>query len=104
MAPTITELHIHTDESGRINVPPEYRSNATYGPAVKALEVELYSEGVISNDRIAAFLNAAGHGQLGLSERIVYRFCNPAKGNEPGTERVDCPGNGGISSEQDCRF
>ena len=28
------------------------------------------------NDQIAAFPNAAGHGQLGLSDGSVYRFCN----------------------------
>lgn len=41
---------------------------------VKALSVSLYSEGVMSNDRIAAFLNAAGDGELGLSEGSVYAF------------------------------
>ena len=75
VAPLITELHIYADEAGRFHVPLEYRSDVTYGPNVKALSVELYSEGVISNDRIAAFLNAAGHGQLGLSDGSVYRFC-----------------------------
>ena len=30
------------------------------------------SEGVMSNDRIAAFLNAAGNGELGLSAGSVY--------------------------------
>ena len=75
VAPLITELHIYADEAGRFHVPHEYRSDVTYGPNVKALSVELYSEGVMSNDRIATFLNAAGYGQLGLSDGSVYRFC-----------------------------
>lgn len=75
VAPFITELHIYADEAGRFHIPLEYRSDVTYGPNVKALSVELYSEGVMSNDRIAAFLKAAGHGQLGLSDGSIYRFC-----------------------------
>lgn len=52
----------------------------TYGTNVKALAVALYSEGVMSNDRIAAFLNAVSDDGLGLSEGSVYGFCKkPAK-------------------------
>ncbi len=47
----------------------------TYGANVKALAVSLYSEGVMSNDRIAFFLNAASNGELELSEGSVYSFC-----------------------------
>lgn len=75
VAPLITELHIYADEAGRFHVPLEYRSDVTYGPNVKALSVELYREGVMSNDRSAAFLNAAGNGQLGLSDGSIYHFC-----------------------------
>lgn len=73
--PVITEIHIYADERGRFNVPPEYRSDVTYGADVKALVVSLYSEGVMSNDRIAAFLNAASNDELALSEGSVYGFC-----------------------------
>lgn len=75
VVPLITELHIHAGEDGKFLIPPEYRSDVTYGPNVKALSVALYSEGVMSNDRIAAFLNAAGNGELGLSAGSIYRFC-----------------------------
>lgn len=73
--PVITEVRIYADQSGKIRIPPEYRSDVTYGPDVKALAVSLYSEGVMSNDRIASFLNAAGNGELKLSEGSVYGFC-----------------------------
>ena len=53
----------------------QYLDDVTYGENVKALAVSLYSEGVMSNDRIAAFLNAAGNGELDLSEGSVYGFC-----------------------------
>lgn len=75
VAPLITEIRIHADREGKFTIPPEYRSDITYGPTVKALAVDLYSEGVMSNDRIASFLNAAGNGELGLSDGSVYRFC-----------------------------
>lgn len=52
-----------------------------YGTTVKALSTVLYSEGVMSNDRIAAFLNAAGNGELGLSAGSVYGFCRKFASN-----------------------
>ena len=71
----ITEIRIYADERGKIHIPPEYRSDVIYGANVKALAVSLYSEGVMSNDRIAFFLNAASNGELELSEGSVYSFC-----------------------------
>lgn len=71
----ITEVRIYADKDGNIPIPPECRSDVVYGANVKALAVALYSEGVMSNDRIAAFLNAAGGDALGLSEGSVYSFC-----------------------------
>ena len=73
--PVITEIRIYADETGNIHIPQEYRSDVTYGTTVKALAVALYSEGVMSNDRIASFLNAASNGELELSEGSVYGFC-----------------------------
>ena len=73
--PVITEIRIDADENGNIRIPLEYRSDVTYGAAIKALAVSLYREGVMSNDRIVSFLNAAGNGELELSEGSVYGFC-----------------------------
>ena len=73
--PVITEIRIYADEDGVLRIPAKYYSDVTYGANVKALAVSLYSEGVMSNDRIAAFLNAAGNGELGLSEGSIYGFC-----------------------------
>ena len=81
VVPVITEIHIYPDEKGKFSIPAEYRSDVTYGPNVKSLAVALYSEGVMSNDRIAAFLNAAGSDELGLSEGSVYGFCKKFAGN-----------------------
>lgn len=73
--PKVTELRIYADNDGKVHIPPQYRSDVIYGANVKALAVSLYSEGVMSNDRIAAFLNAASGDMLGLSEGSVYSFC-----------------------------
>ena len=88
--PVITEVRIYADENGKFHIPPEYRSDVTYGADVKALAVSLYSEGVMSNDRIASFLNTAGNGELGLSEGSVYGFCRKfAKASEKSIEVLE---------------
>lgn len=71
----ITEMRIYADETGKFNIPAMYRSDVIYGGNVKALAVSLYSEGVMANDRIAAFLNAASGDMLKLSEGSIYGFC-----------------------------
>ena len=71
----ITELRIYADEQGKYDIPTQYRSDVTYGENVKALAVTLYGEGVMSNDRIAAFLNSASGDVLELSEGSIYGFC-----------------------------
>lgn len=71
----ITEVRIYADERGRISIPPKYRNDVAYGENVKALAIALYCEGVMANDRIAAFLNAAGGDVLELSDGSIYGFC-----------------------------
>lgn len=80
MKPFISEIRIYADENGNFPIPVQYRSNVTYGGNVKALAVSLYSEGVMSNDRIAVFLNAAGNGELDLSKGSIYGFCRKFAG------------------------
>jgi len=75
VSPVITEIRIYADAMGKYHIPEAYRSDVTYGAAVKSLAVSLYGEGVMSNERIAAFLNAAGNDALGLSAGSVYGFC-----------------------------
>lgn len=71
----ITEVRIYADEHGKISIPPEYRSDVAYGANVKTLAIALYCEGVMANDRIAAFLNAASGDVLELSDGSIYGFC-----------------------------
>lgn len=79
IATAIMEVRIYADKNGKYHIPEEYHSDVTYGENVKALAVALYSEGVMSNDRIAAFLNAAGDG-LKLSQGSVDAFCKKFAG------------------------
>lgn len=71
----ITEIRIYADKKGNYAIPAEYRSDVTYGSELKSLMIALYSEGVMSNDRIAAFLNAISNGELSVSTGTVYECC-----------------------------
>ena len=71
----ITEIRIYSDKNGKYHIPEEFRSDVIYGSTVKSLTVDLYSEGVMANDRIATFLNAISGDELGLSAGSVYQFC-----------------------------
>lgn len=100
VAPVITEIRIYADKKGHFTIPPQYRSDVAYGADIKSLAVSLYSEGVMSNDRIAAFLNAASRHDLHLSEGSVYSFCrkfSEQAGHPPSGARAAKPercGNG----------
>ena len=76
VAAVVTEIRIYAGADGRFDIPEAYRSCVTYGPCIKSLAVMLYSEGVMANDRIADFLNAASGGSLGLSDGSIYHFCS----------------------------
>lgn len=70
-----TELRFYADASGKIEIPPAHWSDVVYGPNVKAMIVDLYAEGVVSNDRICGFIHAFSEGKLPLAEGSVYNFC-----------------------------
>lgn len=69
----VTEVRLHTGPDGKFTIPEKYRSAITYGPTVRAAAVDVYSQGVMSNNRIAEFINAMGGG-LRLLKRSVYKF------------------------------
>ena len=69
------EVRIHADEDGQFVVPEELRSDVIYGPTMKSLSVLLYSEGIMSNDRICSVLNFLSGGNICVSEGSVYGFC-----------------------------
>ena len=83
----VTEFRFHPDACGRITIPPEYRSDVTYGPEVKALCALLFSEGVVSNDRIHMILSSLSGNVLPISTGTIYNICkSAAKRAEPSVE------------------
>lgn len=81
----VTEVRVHAGPDGKFMILEEYRSTVTYGPNIRAVAVDLYSEGVMSNDRIAEFINAVGGGVLHLSEGSIYNFCREFPGKAAAT-------------------
>ena len=73
--PVLREIRIYADETGKISIPQEYQSEVTYGTTIKALAVDLYSEGVMSNERISIFLNSLSNDVFSLSSGSIYHFC-----------------------------
>lgn len=73
--PVATELRFYADETGKVIIPEEYKSDVIYGPVVKSMAVDLYSEGAVSNDRICEFINAISGNKLSLSTGSIYGFC-----------------------------
>lgn len=70
----VTEYRFYPDNSGKIAIPDEYRSDVTYGNGVRALTVELYSVGVVSNERIGDIIKALTRGKIAVSQGAIYRF------------------------------
>ena len=73
--PTATELRFYADETGKTVIQEEYKSDVIYGPIIKSIAVDLYSEGAVSNDRICEFINAISGNRLNLSTGSIYGFC-----------------------------
>ena len=75
ITPVIREIRIHANAEGKVEIPERYNGDVTYGDTVKSLVTHLYGCGVMSNDRIAAFINEASGGDFALSEGSIYNFC-----------------------------
>lgn len=69
------EIRIYPDDSGKYHVPDEYRSEVTYGDGIRAIVAMLYSDGIVSNDRIGDFINGLSGDVLKLSTGTVYHIC-----------------------------
>jgi hypothetical protein len=74
VTPVIQEIRIYPDSKGRYTIPERFKSDVTYGSMVKALSVELYAEGVVSNERICNFINTISNNQLNVSSGSIYSF------------------------------
>lgn len=72
--PVATELRIYADADGKFSIPPGFCSDVTYGESVKAFCAYLYSEGVVSVERISECVRSLSDGALSLSGGSVYSF------------------------------
>ena len=70
----ITEYRYYADENGKVSIPEKHRSDVTYGNGIRALAVELYSVGVVSNERICDIVKALSGNKLSVSQGTVYHF------------------------------
>lgn len=72
---TATEIRIYADKNGKYPVPDAYRAEVSYGSEIRSMVSCLYSEGVVSNDRICDFINSISGDTLNISEGCVYGIC-----------------------------
>lgn len=70
-----TEVRIYQDKNGKYPIPDDLKAEVSYGPAVRSVISFLYSEGVVSNDRICGFVNSISGNALTISEGTVYHSC-----------------------------
>lgn len=73
--PVINEIRIYEDADGNFDIPAEYRSDVIYGSFLKSVAVDLYAEGVVSNNRISRFIHTLTGNTLGISSGSIYNFC-----------------------------
>lgn len=70
-----TKVLIYPDTDGKYHIPEGLSAEVSYGNEIKAIVSDLYSEGVVANDRICEFINSLSHGVLDMSGGTVYNIC-----------------------------
>jgi len=70
-----TKILIYPDADGKYRIPEGLNAEVSYGNEIKAIVSDLYSEGVVANDRICEFVNSLTHGVLDMSGGTVYSIC-----------------------------
>ena len=73
--PVVTEVRFYHGRYGKARIPSQLSSPVTYGAGVRSICTMLYSEGVVSNDRIQAIVNSLSENLLSISTGAVYNFC-----------------------------
>ena len=73
--PTVTEFRFYRDKYASYNIPADFNSPVTYGSNIKSICTLLYSEGVVSNDRIQSIINSLSGNVLSISTGTVYNIC-----------------------------
>ena len=73
---TATEYRIYADKEGKYHIPADLKGDVVYGESIKSIIAFLYSEGVVSNDRIATFVNSISGDLLHISTGTIYNTCS----------------------------
>ena len=75
VVPVVTEIRIHPDTNGKVVIPPELRSDVTYGLEIKALSILLFGQHVVAIDRIGELFSTLTRGRIHPSHGSIYKFC-----------------------------
>ena len=70
-----TKYIIYADQNGKYHIPDDLIADVSYGDMIKAIISLLYSEGVVSNDRICDIMNSMSGGTIHMSTGAVYEIC-----------------------------
>jgi transposase len=68
----VTEHRFYPDSTGKYSIPVELYSDVTYGEGIRALAVQLYGVGVVSNERIQSFIDGITQGGMKPSAGGIY--------------------------------
>lgn len=86
----IREIQIYAGDDGCIHIPTELKSDVTYGSNIKGMAVDLYAEGVMSNERIVTFLNTISENSFDVSSGSIYGFIKDFfKKSNPSIEQIE---------------
>ena len=84
VVPVVIEVHIHPNDDGKSVVPPEFRSDVTYGLGIKALTVLLFGQHIVAIDRIGELFSTLTGGWIHPSPGSIYKFCQTfSRSSEP---------------------
>mgnify|MGYP000741805869 CR=1 FL=1 len=72
---SVTEIRFYHGRYIKSTIPEYFSCPVMYGNGIKSLCTLLYSEGVVSNDRIKTIIDSLSGNKLSISEGAVYNFC-----------------------------
>ena len=75
VVPVVTEYRIYQNKQGKYLVPAHLWCKVAYSNRLRAFVVALYGIGVMSDDRIADFIQSMTQGVIRIATGTVYGFC-----------------------------
>ena len=80
VVPVVTEIRIHPDANSKVVIPPELRSDVTYGVGIQALTILLFGQHIVAIDRIGELFSTLTGGRIHPSPGSIYTFCQTFSG------------------------